>query len=137
MTASITQIDKQLDNLGSALVHVDPADALMLALAMWRRAGEEQPFGPLVDTDTAVATIRAAVRRRRATRRRPVVAAALCFAVFLALGLALLPLTPWWWTVPAAGLVVMAGLHRVVATMRDDTQWTAAQARAEQNGAGE
>lgn len=131
MTATVAQVDEDVDRLASALTLFDPADALFRALAGWREECETPPLPEMVDTDTALAVIARSVWVRRVVRCA--VAAAIA-AVFIVLGVLLVPSTTWWWLVPAAGLLLFAP-YVAVATMRDETPWNADQVRTEQNGA--
>lgn len=58
LLAAITADDRLLDRLGSAIPGQPTSDLDKLTIA-WRNNIEARPFGELVDTATAIATIQA------------------------------------------------------------------------------
>jgi uncharacterized membrane protein YgcG len=68
--AAMQADDTLLDILGSGGTLGDASDELTRVLAAWRREVDAEPVGELVDTDTALAVIRAA--RQPGPRRNPV-----------------------------------------------------------------
>lgn len=88
--AAVQADDALLDMLGRGDTPTDSSDELTRVLAAWRREVRAEPVDELVDTDTAVAVIRAA--RRPVRRRNPVfgsiaVAAAVFVIAFSGMGL--------------------------------------------------
>ena len=89
--AAVQADDALLDMLGGSAPDRSEADAeLARVLVAWRRDVDAEPIGELVDTDTALAAIRAA--RKPASRRHPVLgpvaaAAAVLVIAFSGVGL--------------------------------------------------
>ena len=71
--AAMQADDTLLDILGSGAAPGDASDELTRVLAGWRREVDAEPVGELVDTNTALAVIRAARQpaARSHRRRRP------------------------------------------------------------------
>lgn len=131
LAEEIAAEDKLLDVLGSATPHFDLDDKLAGLLLTWRITNEADPMPELVDADTGVAVITCAARKR--ARSKAIAAAALIAFVLAVLGLALIPITSWWYLLPAVGVSGLGGAYAAVARMRDE-QWTAAEL-ADENGA--
>jgi hypothetical protein len=81
--AAVQADDALLDMIGAGHIPSDTDDELTRVLAAWRREVHAEPVPELVDTSTALATIRAAARQP-ARRRNPVFgSAAAAAAVFV------------------------------------------------------